>query len=171
MHYIILYYIILFRITYYHIMSYNIILRFIILYYIILYHGILSLLFISSPHFSYDTGCPRTAHLTWSFPYSPSRTLLPIQVLKGILKNMPDMGTPDLISAPLMAREAGIQSHISQVRNCSLKWEKEMGWLAIIRYSDRDGERKSEIVLLRNSCSERWTERERESERERERKK
>ena len=49
-----------------------------------------------------------------------------MQVLKGILKNMPDMGIPDLISAPLMAREAGIESHISQVKDFWLRWWEEL---------------------------------------------
>ena len=38
-----------------------------------------------------------------------------LQVLKGIVKNMEGMGVPDLISAPIMAKEAGIESVISTV--------------------------------------------------------
>ena len=45
------------------------------------------------------------------------RNLLEAVVLKGGVKNMKGMGVPDLISAPAMAREAGIESVISQVRN------------------------------------------------------
>ena len=44
------------------------------------------------------------------------RNLLEAVVLKGVVKNMKGMGVPDLISAPAMAREAGIESVISQVR-------------------------------------------------------
>ena len=44
------------------------------------------------------------------------RNLLEAVVLKGVVKNIKGMGMPDLISAPAMAREAGIESVISQVR-------------------------------------------------------
>lgn len=43
------------------------------------------------------------------------RNLLEAVVLKGIVKNIKGMGVPDLISAPAMAREAGIESVISTV--------------------------------------------------------
>eukprot|EP00596_Hydrurales_sp_CCMP1899_P002228 CAMPEP_0119039938 /NCGR_PEP_ID=MMETSP1177-20130426/9717_1 /TAXON_ID=2985 /ORGANISM="Ochromonas sp, Strain CCMP1899" /LENGTH=514 /DNA_ID=CAMNT_0007004491 /DNA_START=290 /DNA_END=1834 /DNA_ORIENTATION=- len=43
----------------------------------------------------------------------PVRSLLEAVVLKGIVKYTKGMGMPDLISAPAMAREAGIESCIS----------------------------------------------------------
>ena len=77
---IILYYIILYYITLYYIVLYYITLYYIVLYYIILYYIMVCCLSSSFRpfHFSYDTGCLRTARLTWSFSYSPSCTLLPV---------------------------------------------------------------------------------------------